>query len=165
MIPRLILLILLSLWPLFAAETDTTAEGKLATAILSALEKGASLAPFMTDSILFSYHEDNRCEGSTDGRIAALFRDRIDSSFAVVVRNDGEGWGCEKKPASEFELTFSLAQKLRYWDRIECQTIDREKGRLFVVGGGASDYLTLTYVARGKELLVTAMEYRSEDPG
>ena len=74
---------------------------------------------FFNDSWIFIYHEDNRCDGSTDGQIDNLKSTQIDSIIRLQVKNDGDGWACDKKGPKTFDLDFDLNKKIADWDRFE----------------------------------------------
>lgn len=153
---------------------DTTTENVSATenqlannskpeGFLEALEAGENLNAYFSNDWFFVYHEDNRCDGSTDGEIDHLRSTQIDSIIRLQVKNDGDGWACEKKEPSTFEMDFDLKKKVTTWDRFEIpEEEDQEEGVVYVLGAGASDYLMLYY---NDNNLIIKLEYRSEDPG
>lgn len=124
------------------------------------LKTGKDLSSFFTQNWSFVYHEDNRCEGSTDGQLDQLDKTAIDSSIKLEVKNDGDAWACEKKDAQTFELAFELKKKVKNWDRFELQ--DQDEKIFYIVGAGESDYVQLHFGDNGR---IVRLEYRSEDPG
>jgi len=134
-----------------------------ASAFTKSLEAGEELASYFNESWVFVYHEDNRCDGSTDGSLENLGIAAIDSPIKLEVKNDGEGWACEKKDPKTYEMEFDLKQKLKEWDRFEVQSYDKEnQNSVYIAGSGESDYLKLTFNANKQ---ISQLEYRSEDPG
>lgn len=134
-----------------------------ASGFVENLKAGEKLGLFFSDSWIFIYHEDNRCDGSTDGQINPLKSTQIDSIIRVQVKNDGEGWACEKKEPKTFDLDFDLKKKITDWDRVEISNDEnKEDNIVYVVGAGESDYLKLHYDDNN---LIITLEYRSEDPG
>lgn len=118
---------------------------------------------FFNDSWLFIYHEDNRCDGSTDGQLDNLKSSLIDSTITLEVKNDGNGWACDKKEPTSFDLEFNLMKKVAEWDRFEIPNYEnQEENVVLIFGAGESDYLKLHYDDNN---LIVKLEYRSEDPG
>ncbi|MEM8892141.1 MAG: hypothetical protein AAGD28_29450 [Bacteroidota bacterium] len=127
------------------------------------LKSGKDLSSFFNPNWSFVYHEDNRCEGSTDGQVENLSNTAIDSEIKLAVKNDGDGWACEKKEPTSYELDFDLKQKVADWDRVEIADYgDQEEKIMYVLGKGESDFLKLHF---NDQDLIIIFEYRSEDPG
>lgn len=127
------------------------------------LKNGKKLGSFFTDNWIFIYHEDNRCDGSTDGQIHNLKSVQIDSKIMLQAKNDGNGWACAKKEPKIFELEFDLKEKITAWDRFENPKYENKIDNIpHVVGAGESDYLKLHFNDNG---MIIKLEYRSEDPG
>ena len=144
--------------PTTEIKTDSKASG-----ILTNLKTGEKLSSFFNDNWIFIYHEDNRCDGSTDGQINNLKSTQIDSIIKLQVKNDGDGWACDKKEPKTYDLDFSLKKIITDWDRFEIPNYEnQEENIVYVVGGGESDYLKLYYNDKN---LIVKLEYRSEDPG
>lgn len=144
------------------AELRTPPDQKISD-FLNSLKTGAKLSPFFTDGWLLNYHQDNRCDGTTEGEIGNLKSMRIDSEIKLSVKNDGAGWACDKKEPKTFDLFFNLNKKVADWDRFEISKHDElEKNVVYIVGSGESDYLKLHY---DENALIMKLEYRSEDPG
>jgi hypothetical protein len=61
------------------------------------LSNTENLGDLFADDWTLIYHEDNRCDGSTDGVVENLSSHQIDLGIKIKVKNDGEGWACEKK--------------------------------------------------------------------
>lgn len=130
------------------------------------LSKGEKLSSFFKDGWEFVYHQDDRCNGSTDGTKANLQSEQIDEVIKIKVINDGEGWACDKRESSEFILDFSLQKKVKDWDRFEIASDSKPgKGEYFIWGSGASDYLKIYLREVDGKKLIVKLEYRSEDPG
>lgn len=133
---------------------------------LEKLKNGENLSSFFKDGWGFVYHQDDRCNGSTDGSTKNLSPENIDEKISIKVLNDGEGWACEKRAPSEFMLDFSLKEKVKDWDRFEIASYSKpSKGEYFIWGGGASDYLKVYIKKINGEKLIMKLEYRSKDPG
>ena len=149
-------------------ESTTTAQipvDSKASRFVDNLKSGEKLSLFFNDSWTFIYHEDNRCDGSTDGQIDNLKSTQIDSIIRLQVKNDGNGygWACDKKEPKTFDLDFNLKKKITDWDRFEIPNYEnQEENIVYVVGAGESDYLKLHY---NDNDLIIKLEYRSEDPG
>lgn len=134
-----------------------------ASGFVENLKAGEKLSLFFNDSWIFIYHEDNRCDGSTDGQIDNLKSTQIDSIIRLHVKNDGNGWACDKKEPKTFDLDFDLKKKITDWDRFEIPNYEnQEENIVYVVGAGESDYLKIHYSDND---LIIKLEYRSEDPG
>lgn len=130
---------------------------------VNSLKADEDLSAFFSNGWFFLYHEDNRCDGSTDGHIDGLLAVKIDETIVLSVINDGDGWACEKKDAKSFFLDFNLRAMLKSWDRIETPSIENLREHvIYIYGKGESDYLKLHY---NKSFLIEKLEYRSEDPG
>ncbi|MCL2290798.1 MAG: hypothetical protein FWC34_08900 [Bacteroidetes bacterium] len=131
---------------------------------LKQLMNGKKLQLFFSDNWTFIYHKDNRCDGSTDGEKANLSPFEIDKILKLKVKNDGDGWACEKKEPTEFYLNFKLKEQVENWSRFEIPNYENQgkNGIVHIVGDGESDYLVLHY---DNNNLIVKMEYRSEDPG
>ncbi|EMS33664.1 hypothetical protein C943_04543 [Mariniradius saccharolyticus AK6] len=81
----------------------------------------------------------------------------------MQVKNDGNGWACEKREPKTYDLDFDLRKKINGWDRFEITNHEnQEENIVYVVGAGESDYLKLYYNDKN---LIVKLEYRSEDPG
>lgn len=127
------------------------------------LENRKNLSLFFNDSWKLIYHEDNRCDGSTDGEIDNLKKYQIDSLIKLQVKNDDDGWDCSKKEPESYEMNFDLRELVKAWNRFEMSDYEVPEGDIvYVVGGGESDYLKISYNDSG---LIIKLEYRSEDPG
>lgn len=166
-IPKAVLLLIsLLCFPLFAQSAiDSVAVKEKVDALIVVLKKGGPISSFLQDSISFVYHEDNRCDGSTDGSIKKLSSNLIDTSFPLQVTNDGDGWGCDKKDPTTFTLHFNLKKSIKSWDRIECTGVDYQKRQVYIAGSGESDYLVLEYISKAATIIFSKVEFRSEDPG
>lgn len=127
------------------------------------LESGEDLSAFLNENWTFIYHRDNRCDGSTDGRLENLKDIQIDSNIKVPVKNDGDGWTCDKRDPTSYDLNFDLGEQIANWDRFEISHDEnQEKNIVHIVGAGMSDYLKLHYNERNR---IVKLEYGSEDPG
>ena len=130
---------------------------------LSNLKTGEKLSSLFNDNWIFIYHEYNRCDGSTDGQIDNLKSTQIDTIIILQVKNDGDGWACDKKEPKTFNLDFDLQKKIKDWDRFEIPNYEnQEENIVYVVGAGESDYIKIYYDDND---LIIKLEYRSEDPG
>jgi hypothetical protein len=130
---------------------------------IKSLKNGEKLSSFFTKNLMLIYHEDNRCEGSTDGQVDSLINTQIDSLIKLNVKNDGDGWACDKKEPTSYEMDFDLKKKIAEWDRFEIlKDENQEENIVYIVGAGEFDYLKLYY---NDNNLIVKLEYRSEDPG
>lgn len=137
--------------------------GLKGSTFLQNLKSGEKLSSFFNDNWIFIYHEDNRCDGSTDGQIDNLKSSQIDSTIKLQVLNDGEGWACDKKEPKTYNLDFDLMKKIKEWDRLEIPKANhQEKNIVYIIGAGESDFLILHY---DDDNLIIKLEFRSEDPG
>ncbi len=145
-------------------KTERKVNQNIAENFLKNLMKGNKLDLFFNDTWTFVYHEDNRCDGSTDGKKNNLSPQVIDEIIKLKVKNDGDGWACDKKEKTEFNLIFELKKQVKNWDRFEIPNYENQgkDGIIYITGGGESDYLILHYNTSN---LIVKMEYRSEDPG
>ncbi|MEO0473707.1 MAG: hypothetical protein AAF206_29110, partial [Bacteroidota bacterium] len=113
---------------------------------VQSLQAGESLASFFQDNWTFVYHEDNRCDGATDGQSTSLTKARIDGVIRLPVKNDGDGWACEKKEPSTYEVDFDLKKEIAKWDRFEMEENENQADKIvYVLGGGESDFVILHY--------------------
>ena len=134
-----------------------------ATGFINNLKAKEILSSYFNDNWIFIYHEDDRCDGSTDGQLDNLRSAQIDSIIRLQVKNDGEGWACKKKEPKTYDLDFEIMKKIKDWDRFEILNYEnQEENIIYVVGAGESDYLKLHYDDNN---LIVKLEYRSEDPG
>lgn len=146
----------------FTTKNQTQIDSK-ASAFLKNLKNGEKLSSFFKDHWKFIYHEDNRCDGSTDGEIGNLKNTQIDSKINLQVKNDGDGWACDKKEPKTYNLDFYLKKKVADWDRFIISNYKKHKKNfIYIYGTGESDYLMLYYDDNN---LINKLEYRSEDPG
>lgn len=135
----------------------------LAHRFVDKLANAKDLSSFFGKEWTLVYHEDNRCEGSTDGQINHLNKSDIDKTLKLTVKNDGDGWACEKTEPKTYDLNFNLKQKVKSWNRFEIPNYEKkEQNVIYVIGKGESDYLKLHY---NDAHLIIKLEYRSEDPG
>lgn len=119
----------------------------------------------MSDSWSLIYHEDNRCDGSTDGSLSGLSPRQIDQAVRIQLFNDGQGWGCEPKQPTSFEANFSLHNQVANWDRFEITQYGIMDNLIYIAGAASSDYLKVYFDEFYGELLIVRIEYHSEDPG
>jgi hypothetical protein len=137
--------------------------GAITVEFLNKLKAGAELSQFFENNWEFVYHKDHRCDGSTDGVSANLKPEQIDGVIKLQVKNDGNGWACDKKKESSFSMDFSLNKAIANWDRFEVNDSDNGgKNVIIIVGEGMSDFLKIHYDSDGK---IVKLEYRSENPG
>ena len=135
----------------------------LANRFIENLAQGKNLTAFFSNKWTLIYHTDNRCDGSTDGKSANLDEFDIDKDIRLSVKNDGDGWACEKSAPTDFNLIFNLKKEVKSWDRfIIANYQTEEKNTIYINGKGESDYLKLYF---NEDNLITKLEYRSEDPG
>lgn len=126
------------------------------------LKNNNKLSDLFADNWTFIYREDNRCDGSTDGKIRHLKRNQIDTIIKLKVKNDGKGWeSCDEKLPNSFQLTFDLKAKISEWDRFEISE-QSETNHFYILGGGESDYIEIYF---DENHLISKLEYKSEDPG
>ena len=133
--------------------------------LISSIKSGRKIGDLMSDKIEFIYHSDNRCDGSTDGVIDDLPGNSIDDTIKVQVTNNGEGWACEKKKATTYQLDIKLDEYLKHWDRFESSSYNEESNSIDLHGSGESDYIILGFKKVRGRYLINKLEYRSEDPG
>lgn len=127
------------------------------------LKVGKKISQFFTSKVHFIYHEDNRETGSTDGEIKNLDSKKLDQTFKIKVKTDGQGWFPNPASAKTHTLTFNLLKKIKTWDRIEIpQHENTDANKAYIHGMGDSDYLVLHF---NKRKQIYKIEYRSEDPG
>lgn len=132
-------------------------------AFVESLKNGENLSKYFIENWTLIYHEDNRCDGSTDGEISNLANTEIDKIITVKVKNDGDGWACDKKEPKNYSFDFNLKEQIKNWDRFEIANYESdEKNSIYILGAGESDYLKLHYNASG---MIIKLEYKSEDPG
>lgn len=132
------------------------------------LKNGKKLAPLFSAMWTLTYHEENRCTGSTNGK-ETYNQSKIDSEINIEVKNNSEhAWACEKKEEYYYEMVFDLKEKVKDWDRFELQddsysdTSDIENNAFYIVGAGESDYIKI-YIDENN--LIATLKYSSEDPG
>lgn len=129
------------------------------------LSRGEKLESYMSNSWSFIYHEDNRCDGSTDGSLSGLSPRQVDQALRIQLTNDGNGWGCDPREPTSFEANFSLHNKVANWDRFEITKYEIINNLIYIEGAGISDYLKVYFDEFNGELLIVTIEYSSEDPG
>jgi len=137
----------------------------LAEELKTRLQNGKSLKSLFSNKWELIFHKDDRCEGSTDGQINNLTDNQIDEIIKIQVRNNGNGWDCEKKQPSKYNISFLLSKQVKTWDRFEISQYDEEKKIYFIVGEAESGYLIIHYADFKNKYLIVKLEYRSEDPG
>lgn len=132
------------------------------------LRENQPLAPLFRDRIAFAYQEENRCTGSTTGKVDGIHSELVDSRILIKVRNDSkDAWACEPKDSYYFEMGFTLSERIKQWDRFELQADDyspeESKGEntFYILGAGESDYIKIE-IESG---LIHTLTYGSEDPG
>lgn len=127
------------------------------------LKEGKNLNSLFANNWTLIYHEDNRCTGSTDGKIDGLKSSNIDKTLTLKVSNDGDGWACEKTAPNQFDYDFDIKKLIETWDRFEIASFENnEKNTVYIQGAGDSDYIKLFY---NESNLIIKMKYSSEDPG
>ena len=130
-----------------------------ASEFVRSLENKQNLSSFFSNHWVLAFHEDNRCDGSTDGVADNLRSTQVDSIIKIQVKNDGNGWACDKKEPKRYDYDFDLKKHVARWDRFEISIHDNI---IYVVGAGESDYIKLHF---NDNNLIINLEYRSEDPG
>jgi hypothetical protein len=139
---------------------------KAAKDFKESLVKKESLSAYMNDNWTFVYHSDGRCEGSTDGSIQGLKQKQIDKKIKIKVTNDGDGWDCEKKEPSTYELDFLLKQTYDEWENFNLTPSAKEEKTIYIENGdNYSYYLILRYSVLDGKYLITKLEFHNEDPG
>lgn len=133
------------------------------------LKNKQPLSSLLSNPWTFIYHADNRCTGSTDGKITFNQKNLIDNIIEIEVLNDSQyAWACEKRDPYSSKITFNLKEKLKEWDRIELQfdeysnAPEKEGNTFYILGGGESDYLKINV---DKDNFISTVLYSSEDPG
>ncbi|VAW61659.1 hypothetical protein MNBD_GAMMA09-3856 [hydrothermal vent metagenome] len=155
----------------YTASADTPVTEKYITdnhfikKIMETLDKKKRIGAFTGYELVFVYHEDNRCDGSTEGVITLNPGNKIDSAFTVEVVNDGKGWACATKPPTKFNIKFNLKTKLDALFKNIKNEYDPGELILYVYGDTESDYIKLHLKKESKGYRVYKIEYRSEDPG
>jgi len=144
---------------------DKTQPKKIISALVDRLKNRLKISSLLSNKIIFIFHSDNRCDGSTDGIISNLSGSSIDRPFKIQVTNDGEGWACDKKKVSKYFLDFYLGKRLTQWDRIESSEYNNETNSVYIMGGGESDYMVFHFKKERENYSIYKIEYRSEDPG
>ena len=134
---------------------------ELAETFKKLLKDGSDLSSLFAQKWIFIYHEDNRCDGSTDGQLINLSAKDISNAIKLEVFNDGEGWLCDPKQPSTYILQFKLSEKVKDWDRFEINH-DDDESIVYISGKGESDYIKIYFDNDG---FIARLEYRSEDPG
>ena len=147
--------------------TDLTGEqvARFAERFVARLKRRQPLASLLRSDIDFVFHADNRCDGNSYGVVRQLAASQVDATFTVELANDGDAWGCEKKAPSTGQMQFSLQQHLLSWDRIEAVFESSAPNSFLVQGRGESDYFVVHLENLSEAVVVSKLEYRSEDPG
>ena len=134
--------------------------------IITHIKQNKNINQFMSNKWDFVYHEDNRCDGSTDGFLENLNQNLIDEKITLKVTNDGDGWACNKTDKKSYKMTFSLKQKISEWNRIELASYNDPCEKIvYILGKGESDYLKLHLIKVKNDYLISKLKYSSEDPG
>lgn len=133
--------------------------------LVERLKTRNDIGPLLSHEIVFVYHSDNRCDGSTDGEMSKLPGIRIDKPFKVEVINDGQGWACDKKKSSKYNIDFHLSKALKDWDRVESDKFNPKTNTVYIHGAGESDFMVFHFSKVNGRFVVNKIEYRSEDPG
>lgn len=127
------------------------------------LKSGKNVSSFFSENWVLNYHEDNRCTGSTDGKTESLASSQIDKVISMNVKNDGDGWACDKQSPKKYVFAFDLKKQVAKWDRFEIPGYEKkEKNVVYIVGAGESDLIKLHF---NDSKMINKLEYRSEDPG
>ena len=151
-------------------QIDNPKNGKnVALNFIKRLKNGENVSSLFGDTWTFKYHEDNRCTGSTDGKVTYNGHIKLDNKVRIKVKNDSEhAWACEKKEAYYYEMIFDLKEKIKTWERIELDddsdtdTTEKEAKTFYILGRGASDYIRIHI---NENNLISTFKYSSEDPG
>ncbi len=148
---------------------NTETRKQVALEFTERLKKGEGLASLFSKIWTFIYHEDNRCTGSTDGKVTYGSNITIDNKLRIKVKNNSEyAWACQKKESYYYEMTFDLRENLKNWNRIELQSSEysdgpnKQENTFFILGAGESDYIKIHI---DENNLISTLKYNSEDPG
>lgn len=92
---------------------DDKSFAQFADSLLKRIKSNGPMYAFVRDPLLFEYHEDNRCDGSTDGTVTLNDATMIDSIVRIGVFRDGKGWE-EKcgKDSSHSTMDFDFHKEL-----------------------------------------------------
>jgi hypothetical protein len=101
-----------------------------ASEFVEKLKNKGDLSSFFNENWTLIYHEDNRCEGSTDGQLNRLKSTQIESTIKLSVKNDGDGWECDKKKPKKYVLDFDLKDLVIEWERFEIPTYEKQDERI-----------------------------------
>lgn len=132
-------------------------------AFVESLKNEESLSKYFSNTWSLLYHEDNRCDGTTNGQINSLSSSQIDTIIRLKVKNDGDAWACDKKEPNNYVFNFDLKKQIENWDRFESTHYKNQEENIgYILGAGESDFLKLHY---NEDNRIIKLEYRSEDPG
>ena len=144
-------------------ESPIEEENILDQSFILSLEAGENLERYFAKRWTLIYHEENRCEGMTQGFSDSLLPANIDQIIRLELKNDGQGWACDPKEARTFLYEFNIKELTQSWDRFEEETGNqKENPTSYLMGKGESDYMILHFNADNK---IFKLEYHSEDPG
>lgn len=135
---------------------------KLAETFLEKIKNRKAVQSLFNSQWTLIYHEDNRSDGSTDGRKDNLKKQEVDGDIVLSVYNDGEGWSTKKEPTTS-DFTFNLKQRTKDWTRFEIPNYEGQGiEKYYLHGMGESDYIIIHF---NEQDLIHKLEYQSEDPG
>jgi hypothetical protein len=129
--------------------------------LVKSFEEKMPLRRFFEKKWTFEFHHDDRCEGSTDGKINDLDPNALENIICLQVFQDGIGWLCEAQKPQKKTIYFDLHKELEKWDRFE-GVFSPNKTFFYIFGVDVSTYMVVHFNHKG---LIHRLEYRMEDPG
>jgi hypothetical protein len=115
--------------------------------------------------VLFVYHRDNRCEGSTDGRINLKPAAAVDEPFTIDVTTDGKGWMEEcKKKAGKYSNKFNLKKEIQGWSA-DASAPQYDQGSMTLLLGNIQYGVKFFFKKENGNFYIYKIEYSDEDPG
>ena len=133
--------------------------------LLQTIKLNKPMSAFLRDSVLFIDHEDNRCDGSTDGQVILKNPKEIDGILRISVFRDGKSWE-EKcgKDSGHFNIEFDFHKKLgEVVERADTFLVDHYKSIISasVMLNGFDFFITPI----NNQFLIFKIKYEDSDPG
>jgi hypothetical protein len=129
--------------------------------LIDYIKNEKELTTFFADTWEFVYHQDDRCEGSTDGKLGHLKSYEIEKTLHVEVFQDGMGWICDAQTPKRQKISFNFKDNVKKWNRFE-GVFSNDKTIFYIFGVDETEYIKIHFNPKG---LIRQLVYNIEDPG
>ncbi len=164
----LILFMFVYFQPVYAAPSiweNNPAAKVTAKKFIGALKKHKKIAGYFDSKFEFIFHDDNRCDGDTDGVALAVLNTNIDKIVNIDVIKTGKGWACKNKKGKNYTLKFDFHGYVKESFETMSENYNKEKLMIYITGNYDTVWFTFHFKKVNDKYLIYKMKYESQDPG